>query len=299
MISANTPLISYLGIPKTWASEGFRISSQKDLLNLFADLCKFNSSIQCKSVCIDSGEIDFDPSIFDSVLDETDQETSSILLEIQEMMRRDNIRIYFIVSKDYFLASQIDNIISNTTKFLNFIGNFLDSVGVNYPSIVIRIGSAYGNRKETMKMFCGRVKELDSVVSSKLCVMNDDKPSLFSVTDLLTGVYYEVGLPICFRTLAHHFNDGGLSIREALYLSSTTWSSEISPLIIHSESRETNENGIFLSPLISEELTMRIPTFGLHCEVIIDSLGKELSYVSYLKNYKSFPPIVINRVSSK
>ena len=59
MVSANSPSISYVGIPKTWASTGFRISNYVDLLSLILDLCKFNSSMQCKSVCIDIGEIDF------------------------------------------------------------------------------------------------------------------------------------------------------------------------------------------------------------------------------------------------
>lgn len=299
MVSANNPSITYLGIPKTWASSGFRISTYKDLLNLILDLCKFNSSIQCKSVCIDTGEIEFDRSLFDLDIDETDPETSSILLEIQEIIHREKIRVYFLVTKDYFLGSQIDDIFLSTVRFLNFVGCFLDSIGVSYPSIVIRIGSAYGNRKETMRNFCKRVKDLNKSTLGKICVMNDDKPSLFSITDLLSGVYYDAGLPLCFRTLAHHFNHGGLSIREALYLASTTWKNDEIPLIIHSESRDINEAGVFLTPTISSGLTMRIPTFGLQCEVIIDSLDRELTYLSYLKNYKSLPPIVINRVSDK
>ena len=299
MISDNNPAISYLGIPKTWTSGGFKISSYKDLLNLVTDLCKFNSSIKCKSVCIDSGEIDFDPAVFNSVIDETDSETSLMLLEIQEIIRRENIKIYFLITKDYFLGSQINSIFTLTTKFLIFIGGFLESIGVGYPSIIIRIGSAYGNRKDTMRIFCGRIRDLDHIISSKICVTNDDKPSLFSVTDLLTGIYYDAGLPICFRTLAHHFNDGGLTIREALYLASTTWTNSNPPLIIHSESRDINNDGIFLSPLPSDGLTMRIPTFGLRCEIILDSLGKEITYIDYLKKYKSLPPIIINRISSK
>ena len=299
MVSANSPSISYVGIPKTWASTGFRISNYVDLLSLILDLCKFNSSMQCKSVCIDIGEIDLDPSIFSSSMEETDSEIEKLLLEIQEIILREKIRVYILVSKDYFLGSQIEDIFLSSVRFLNFIGGFLDSIGVNYPSIIIRVGSAYGNRKETMKTFCDRLRKLDQHTFSKICVMNDDKPSLFSITDLLSGIYYEVGLPLCFRTLAHHFNDGGLSIREALYLASTTWSENNIPLIIHSESKEINENGIFLSPAISSELTMRIPTFGLQCEVIIETTSKELSYISYLKNYKSLPPIVINRVSNR
>ncbi len=299
MVSANNPSISYVGIPKTWASTGFRISNYVDLLSLVLDLCKFNSSIQCKSVCIDIGEIDIDPKIFDSTIDETNSETASLLLEIQEIILKEKIRIYILVTKDYFLGSQIEDVFLSSFRFLNFIGGFLDSVGVNYPSIIIRVGSAYGNRKETMRIFCQRLRKLEQSTFSKICVMNDDKPSLFSITDLLSGVYYEVGLPLCFRTLAHHFNDGGLSIREALYLASTTWSENNIPLIIHSESKDINSDGIFLSPSVSSDLTMRIPTFGLQCEVIIETSDKELSYIGYLKNYKSLPPIVINRISGR
>lgn len=299
MVSASNPSISYVGIPKTWASTGFRISNYVDLLSLILDLCKFNSSIQCKSVCIDIGEIDFDPSIFDSCIDETNPDIANFLLSIQEILLREKIKIYILVSKDYFLGSQIEDIFNSSNNFLNFMGGFLDSIGVDYPSIIIRVGSAYGNRKETMKIFCERLKKLDQNAFSKICVMNDDKPSLFSITDLLTGIYYEVGLPLCFRTLAHHFNHGGLSIREALYLASTTWSGNNKPLMIHSESKDISKDGIFLSPSISSELTMRIPTFGLQCEVLIETTGRELSYISYLKNYKSLPPIVINKISDK
>lgn len=299
MVSANSPSITYLGIPKTWSSTGFRISTYVDLLNFIFDLCKFNSSIHCRSVCIDTGEIEFDKSIFSSPIDETDSEISDLLLSIQELIHKEKIKVYFLVTKDYFLGSQIEDIFLSSVKFLNFLGCFLDSIGVDYPSIVVRVGSAYGNRKETMRTFCKRVEDLYESTTSKLCVMNDDKPSLFSITDLLSGIYYDLGIPLCFRTLAHHFNHGGLSIREALYLASTTWKNNEIPLIVHSESNDISEAGVFLSPSVSSGLTMRIPTFGLQCEVIIDSSDKELTYLGYLKNYKSLPPIVINRIADK
>jgi hypothetical protein len=44
-----------------------------------------------------------------------------------------------------------------------------------------------------MRIFCGRIRDFDPIISSKICVTNDDKPSLFSVTDLLTGIYYVLG----------------------------------------------------------------------------------------------------------
>jgi UV DNA damage repair endonuclease len=49
----------------------------------------------------------------------------------------------------------------------------LETIGMNGPSIVIRIGSAYGNRKKTMKEFCLMVKKLELHTVNRLIVMND------------------------------------------------------------------------------------------------------------------------------
>ena len=135
-----------------------------------------------------------------------------------------------------------------------------------------------------MKSFCDRVLLLDKGTSEKLCVTNDEKPSLFSITDLLSGIYYESGIPLCFRSLPHQFNAGGLSIREALFLASSTWKSGERPFFIHGESSDIDAHGISLSPIPTNKLTRRIPTFGLDCDIIIDSPGRELTYIDYIKN---------------
>lgn len=146
-----------------------------------------------------------------------------------------------------------------------------------------------------MDVFCQRVLQLGKATISRLCVMNDDKPSLFSVTDLLSGVYYKTRIPICFRILPHQFNDGGLSIREALFLSCSTWGSEHKPIFIHSESSSVDEFGIPVDPKGSEYLKHRIPTFGLNLDVIIDSPAKEDACLKYRMDYKSLTPIIIGR----
>ena len=150
-----------------------------------------------------------------------------------------------------------------------------------------------------MDLFCERLSEMDNTVISKLCVVNDDKPSLFSVTDLLSGIYYRSNIPICFRLLPHQFNDGGLSIREALFLCCSTWKSGQKPVFIHSESCEYSEDGIPSTPKPSEYLKRRIPTFGLDIDVIIESPSREDSCLKYRMDHKSLPPIVINKNSKK
>jgi UV DNA damage endonuclease len=164
---------------------------------------------------------------------------------------------------------------------------------------MIRIGSAYGNRKNTMNLFCERLFTLDVSVISKLCIMNDDKPSLFSVTDLLSGIYYKTGIPICFRLLAHQFNDGGLSIREALFLSCSTWNHGNKPIFVYSESEEISNSGTSLTSKTSDYLSHRIPVFGLDVDVIIDSDLKEDACLKYRMNHKSLSPIIINKGKKK
>jgi UV DNA damage repair endonuclease len=150
-----------------------------------------------------------------------------------------------------------------------------------------------------METFCRRLDSLKPGVKDKLCVMNDDKPSLFSITDILSGIYYKTEIPICFRLLPHQFNDGGLSIRESLFLACSTWKKGQRPVFIHSESLEVNEFGAPLSNKTSEYLKHRIPTFGLDVDVIIDSPAREDVCLKYRMDYKSLTPIVINKINRK
>jgi len=300
MVSGNNqPNISYIGLPKRSIKGEFSISSYDDMLALILDICHINSGIMAKTVCLDVNELDISPSFFDDTIEEEDPEVSSKINEINSLINKHSMRICFFAGKEYFLGSQLEQVRDNTVRLFNILGSILDLLGVDYPSIVVRVGSAYGNRKITMKSFCDRVSLLDRSAASKLCVTNDEKPSLFSITDLLSGVYYEAGIPLCFRSLPHQFNDGGLSIREALFLASSTWKSGQRPFFIHAESEDVNEYGISLSPIPAMELSRRIPTFGLECDIIIDSPSGESAYLGYLKNYKSLPPVVINKVSKK
>jgi UV DNA damage repair endonuclease len=299
MVSGSNPNISYLGLPKALALGSFYIRSHEEILTLILDLANTNFSIGSNMICLDLNEMDFHEDFFNTVSDEENPKLSSIIDSINLILNKNSIRVSFFIGKEYFMGSQLEGVKESTIRVINSISALLDLIGVDYPSIIIRIGSAYGNRKQTMSNFCNRIKLLDKNAVNKLCVTNDEKPSLFSVTDLLTGIYYETKIPICFRTLAHHFNNGGLSIREAMFLSSSTWKDEHVPFFIHSESVDINEDGVSLSPNPSAYLKNRIPTFGLSCDIIIESPERENSYIHYIKNQKSLPPVVINKISGK
>ena len=292
------PEITYLGFPLSYNSPKYYFSRKKDLLDLIKRSLEENSKMGIKNFCMDSSEMEFSDSFFSEKMDEESQEIGDLINEINKFIILNSSKIFFYFSKEWFLASQMEEIKSKTILLLESISSIFDSIGVNYPSIILRIGSAYGNRKETMGVFCSRVHLLDSSIKNKLIVTNDDKPSLFSVTDLLSGIYYETGIPIAFRFIGHVFNNGGLSVREAIFLSASTWKDE-TPIFIHSESEERDEEGNFLSPLPSEYLNNRIPTFGLNLNVILESKGKEKACVKYSKEFLSMGPIIFNKKSKK
>jgi UV DNA damage repair endonuclease len=295
ILGSTTPKLSYIGPHKEDSKSPSQIDSFVDLLTLIDNNLSLNSQIDILNTCIDTSSLSFTSNFYNETIDEESERGSELINKINLHVARTGSKIFFYLGKDYFLGTQIESVERTTVTLITKLSEILETVGVNYPSILIRIGSAYGNRKATMKNFCERTKKLGKSSSSRLCVMNDDKPSLFSVTDLLSGVYYETGIPICFRILPHQFNDGGLSIREALFLSCSTWKSEHKPVFIHSEAKAVDEFGFPIDSKPSDYLFHRIPTFGLGIDIIIDSPAKEDSCLKYRMEHKSLPPIVINK----
>ena len=298
ILGQNPPKLSYIGPHSESGAINSPINSYEEFLCVIRDNIKLNLELDIKITCIDVCDFKFSPNFFKEVIEE-ESSVSHIIDDINSAITKNDLRIFLYINREYFLGTQLDNIKSSTISLLSRLSSILDLIGVNYPSIMVRVGSAYGNRRNTMDLFCERLSEMDNAVVSKLCVVNDDKPSLFSVTDLLSGIYYRSCIPICFRLLPHQFNDGGLTIREALFLSCSTWKTGQKPVFIHSESQECDDYGIPSVPKQSEYLKRRIPTFGLDIDVIIESPAREDACLKYRMDHKSLPPIVINKNSKK
>jgi UV DNA damage repair endonuclease len=298
ILGQNPPKLSYIGPHSESGDTNLQINSYEEFLCVIRDNIKLNLDIDIKITCIDVCDFKFSQNFFKEVIEE-ESSVSPIIDEINSLIAKNDLRIFLSINREYFLGTQLENVKNATISLLSRLSSILDLIGINYPSIMVRVGSAYGNRRNTMDLFCERLSEMDTSVVSKLCVLNDDKPSLFSVTDLLSGIYYRSNIPICFRLLPHQFNDGGLTIREALFLSSSTWKAGQKPVFIHSESQECDESGIPSTTKTSEYLRRRIPTFGLGIDVIIESPAKEDACLKYRMDHKSLPPIVINKNSKK
>lgn len=177
-----------------------------------------------------------------------------------------NIRIAIhIKSKKHITSDSEDDVdiaIQDLRKCIEYIKG-LDAVPQMYP-IILHIGGAKGDRKLTMEKFCKTLE--DNFISSDLkylSVINDDKPSLFSVKDLLPGVFYRLKIPIVFRSTSYPTNQGNLTLNESLFLSASTWDRSINPIFVYLPAGTER---------LEEEQTS---PFGLQLDIVFDNIIPE------------------------
>lgn len=267
--------------------------SRKDFVLLVNDLVSKSIKNGIDVTCLEITQ----PGLYNydfSDVEENDPE-SELLDSLAGNLRQNSHRLFLFLSQYYFLGSQIPEVVQQTHDVISNLSCFMEIIGQTKSSIIIRVGSAYGNRKETLGRFCSEASKINKAARKMLVVTNDEKPSLFSVTDLLSGIFYECNIPICFRSLPHTFNSGGLTFREALFLSCSTWGSSDKPIYIHSESSIIDEDGVSKSSIASEKLTHRIPIFGLDVDVILDSPDSFKTCIEYMASNRSLKPMVINK----
>ncbi len=284
--------IGYLGSRKSWNGKG--VGSLNQFLDFIIFHINYNTHNGIQAFCVDTIDLNLDEMDFSRIEEDSlEQEKIDV---ISHFLSFNKSRIFFFMGKTHFLGSQIPEVVEETKTNLGKLAEFLELIGIQDPCILIRVGSAYGNRRETLGRFCSEVNSLPASISSRLAVMNDEKPSLFSVTDLLAGVFYATKIPICFRFLPHQFNAGGLTSREALFLSSSTWQQGTKPVFIYGEPESTDDFGAPASPSTSSHLNFRIPTFNLETDILMDCKERDEACLKYMRENKSLKPIVINKI---
>jgi UV DNA damage repair endonuclease len=115
------------------------------------------------------------------------------------------------------------------------IGNFIEEINAGRFDIplICHIGGAQGNRRKSMIDFCKFFDTMPWRIQKQISVINDDKPSLFSVKDLLSVTYVDKKIPIVFRTGSHRTNQGGLTYKESFFLAASTWAERSNPIMFY------------------------------------------------------------------
>ena len=119
-------------------------------------------------------------------------------------------------------------------------------------------------------------------MQSRLTVENDDKPSMYSVKDLMY-IHEKIGIPIVFDYHHHKFCSGGLSQYQALKLAISTWPKNIKPIVHYSESKSLHESNPHVKPQAHSDYINSLPElYGCDVDVMVEAKAKELSILPFL-----------------
>lgn len=228
-------------------------SKEKSLARRVCDTIKTSSSLGYKIMIIELSEKDLS---FDLCVNIPEKERFIHFLDDLD------IRIaFYIRSKNHVISTDLNSSALAKDEIIK-LGDFIDSFEVNEFDIplICHIGGAKGNRRKSMEEFCEFFDSLSGSTKNKLAIINDNKPSLYSVKDLLSVTYVERKIPIIFRTNSHRTNEGGLTYKESIFLASSTWAERSNPIMVY-------------SPILSNEIITNeyLNPYNLIVDVVIDN----------------------------
>ncbi len=213
------------------------------------------------------------------------KEIKDVLSVIGKYVKKYKIRLTSHPGPYNVLVSPKKSVVDNTITDLNMhaqLFNLLDLEKSPFNKINIHCNGVYGDKKKAMDRFCSNFRNLSLDIRSRLTIENDDKPSMYSVKDLMY-IHEKTGIPIVFDYHHHHFCTGGLSEKEALQLSISTWPKNITPVVHYSESKSKNENDSAIKPQAHSDYINNLPdTYGYNVDVMIEAKAKELSLKSFM-----------------
>lgn len=175
--------------------------------------------------------------------------------------------------------------LANTIKDLEIHSQIFDLMGLSathWHKINIHVGGAYGDKQETLKMFSKNFKLLSANLRGRLSVENDDKPGLYTVSDLV-AVHEQTGMPIVFDYFHHRLHPGFQTEEEAFLAAYNTW--QLNPVFHYSSSRKLYEDPTSKKEAHSDWVHEAINTYGKEVDIVLETKMKELSVAKYWKQF--------------
>jgi UV DNA damage endonuclease len=211
---------------------------------------------------------------------------SNILKGCGTYARENGLRLTSHPGPFNVLVSPNPKVVENTIKDLELHGKIFDLLGLDltpYNKINIHCNGVYGDKLSAMDRFCSNFEKLSDSVKKRLTVENDDKSSMYSVSDLMY-IHKKIGIPIVFDYHHHQFCTGDLSEQQALELALTTWPEGIKPIVHYSESKALHEENSKLKPQAHSDYIKQLPnTYGLAVDIMVEAKAKELAILPFIK----------------
>jgi UV DNA damage endonuclease len=273
-------------VKKTFTQKGISYASELALQNsrdLF-EILKWNVANNIKLFRISS---DMFPWASEYNLEDLPDynKISNILKGCGTYAKENGLRINSHPGPFNVLVSPNPKVVQNTIIDLELHGKVFDMMGLSktpYNNINIHCNGVYGDKISAMDRFCANFEKLSDSVKKRLTIENDDKASMYSVSDLMY-IHKKIGIPIVFDYHHHQFCTGDLSEQHALELASTTWPVGITPEVHYSESKALHEENSKLKPQAHSDYIKQLPNlYGNVVDIMVEAKAKELAILPFL-----------------
>lgn len=178
------------------------------------------------------------------------------------------------------LAGQ-GKVLDNTLVDLEYQSELFDLMGLkpsHWNKINIHAGGTYGDKAATLTRFAKNFSLLSENLRARLTVENDDRPSLYTVADLVS-VYERVGTPIVFDYFHHSLNPGQQTEEEAFLTAYNTW--DVRPVFHFSDSRQEHEDPKARREAHADWLYSPVNTYGKELDIVFECKMKELAVLRH------------------
>lgn len=205
-----------------------------------------------------------------------------VLNGVGSLARDNGIRLSMHPGPYTCLASPDDSVVAKSLMCIEMHSAIGDALGMedDFP-INIHVGGTYEGKQPTAQRFINNFSKLSATAQKRLTLENDDKPSMWTIQDLLP-ISENTGVPLVIDVHHHSLNHGGIPLDEAAQMAFNTWSKDRIPKIHYSEPRDGSRpqaHADYVSKSIPELCAVR------EYDVMIEAKMKELALLRYRASF--------------
>ena len=198
--------------------------------------------------------------LYDSVTENlrSCQTVKDILKETGKYILQNQMRVTSHPDQFVVLSSNKEDVIATSVRLLDYHAWIFDQMEL--PVSTYYAINIHGGTKGNSKLLINSINNLRPSTKGRLTLENDERS--YNVQELYQ-VYQETGVPICWDSHHHTFNDAGLSLDEGLALAKQTWS-DVKPVTHLSNTDPSLVNGSFTERRKHSDFVHYIPDCQLN-----------------------------------
>jgi UV DNA damage endonuclease len=212
-------------------------------------------------------------------------DVKNILKKSGDFIKNTGMRVSTHPGQFCVISSDSDKVIENSIRELEIHGWLFDMMGLERsPFYAINI---HGGKANRMLKLTEQIRLLPDAVRKRLTLENDEMS--YSVSDLIE-VSSQTGVPIVWDSHHHTFNEGNLSMEDAMSVAAQTWNG-IKPLQHISNTEPELVGGSFIERRKHSDMIHYVPPVQLHAlrnNLVDVEVEAKLKNLSVLKMSKDF-----------